>query len=104
MLILALTNLAAQAKTRGGGGVLGFLPIILIFGAFYMISIRPQQRKTREHRNLVSAVKQGDRVIAAGGLEGTVRRVDDDTVSLQVAENVVLKVQRGSVSQVIERA
>jgi preprotein translocase subunit YajC len=93
--------LLAQAKDGGGqssgaGSILFLLPLI---GIFYFLIMRPQQKKVKDQRALLSAVKQGDRVVAAGGIVGTVRRVDDDTLSLQVADNVVIKVDRGSVSK-----
>jgi len=53
----------------------------------------------KEQRAMTTNVKQGDRIVAAGGIVGTVRRIDDDTISLQVADNVVIKVDRGSVSK-----
>ena len=92
--------LLAQADPKGGsGGLASFAPLLILGGVFYFMMIRPQQRKAKEHRAMLSDVKQGDRVVAAGGIVGTVRRVDDDTLSLQVADNVVIKVDKGSVSK-----
>jgi preprotein translocase subunit YajC len=83
----------------GSGGIAGFAPLLILGAVFYFMLIRPQQRKAKEHRAMLSEVKQGDRVVAAGGIVGTIRRVDDDTLSLQVADNVVIKVDKGSVSK-----
>ena len=83
------------------GSLLLFVPLILVF--WFMI-MRPQQRKAREQQQLLRSVKQGDRVVAAGGIVGTVRRVDDDTISLQIADNVVIKVDRGSVAKKLAEA
>ncbi len=96
--------LLAQEAGRQQNPVAGFLPFALILLVMYVMMIRPQQRRAREHRNLLSALKQGDRVVAAGGLVGTIRRIDDDTISLQVADNVVIKVERGSVARVLTRS
>lgn len=99
--MLALVTAIAQSpppkQPQGGlGSIVFFLPFILLL---YFFMFRPQQKRVREHRALLGAIKQGDRVVAAGGIVGTVRRVDDDTISLQVADNVVLKVDKGTVSK-----
>ena len=85
-----------------GSPIAGLLPLVMIFGVFYFVMMRPQQRKLRVQRELVSSIKQGDRIVAAGGIVGTIRRVDDDIISLQVAENVVIKVDRGAVSRKLD--
>ncbi len=95
----SLFLLAQKGGGSGGGGIASFLPLIVLAGVFWFMIMRPQQRKAKEHRALLSDVKQGDKVVAAGGLIGTVRRVDDDALSLQVADNVVIKVDKGSVTK-----
>ena len=75
------------------------MPLIVLVGVFWFLIMRPQQRRAREHKMLTTNLSQGDKVVAAGGIVGTVRRVDDDTISLQVADNVVIKVDKGSVSK-----
>ncbi len=92
----------AQQKSQGSP-LASFLPLIVLVGVFWFLIMRPQQRRAREHKEMTSNVKQGDRVVAAGGIVGTVRRVDDDTLSLQVADNVVIKVDRGSVSKRLQQ-
>jgi preprotein translocase subunit YajC len=96
--VLAATALLAQGGSQGGG-LTSFLPLLLLLGVFWFIIMRPQQKRMRDHRALLSSVKQGDKVVAAGGIVGTVRRIDDDILSLQVADNVVLKVDRGTVQK-----
>lgn len=98
-LAISVLMLAQEKKPQSGGGLTTFLPLIVLVGVFWFLIMRPQQRKQREHRELTSNIKQGDRIVAAGGIVGTVRRVDDDTISLQVADNVVIKVDRGSVAK-----
>lgn len=89
----------AAAQQKKPSSITAFLPLIVLVGVFWFMIMRPQQRKVRDQRQMLSAVKQGDRVVAAGGIVGTVRRVDDDTLSLQVADNVVIKVDKGTVSR-----
>jgi preprotein translocase subunit YajC len=89
----------------GGGGMLGLLlPLVLIFVVFYFFIIRPQQKRQKERQNLLSALRKGDKVIAAGGLHGTVVGIDDKTVLLQVADNVKIKCERSSVITILREA
>lgn len=97
--LFELSLQAAQEKSKGGGGITSLLPIVLLMGVFWFAIMRPQQRRAKDQKMLLSQMKQGDKVIAAGGIVGTIRRVDDDTLSLQVADGVVIKVDRGSVSR-----
>ena len=99
MILDTYVLLAQQGGGGGGSGIAGFLPLIVLVGVFWFMIMRPQQRKVKEHRMLLANVKQGDKVVAAGGIVGTVRRVDDDTLSLQVADGVVIKVDKGSVTK-----
>ena len=70
-------------------GISQFIPLILIFVIFYFFLIRPQQKKAKEHKNMVENLKRGDKVIASGGIIGTVERiVENDKVEIQIAENV----------------
>lgn len=96
--LLATAVDLAQGKQQGNP-LASFLPLIVLVGVFWFLIMRPQQRRAREHKMLTTNLSQGDRVVAAGGIVGTVRRVDDDTISLQVADNVVIKVDKGSVSK-----
>ncbi len=99
MDVQTLFLLAQEGGRSGGGGIASLLPLIVLVGVFWFMIMRPQQRRAKEQRTLLSNVKQGDKVVAAGGIVGTVRRVDDDILSLQVADNVVIKVDKGSVSK-----
>jgi preprotein translocase subunit YajC len=78
-----------------------FIPLIVIFGAMWLLFIRPQQRRVREHRELISAVEVGDEIITAGGLIGTVTGIDDDRLRLQVAPGNEVHIVRGAVSRKI---
>ena len=92
-------ELAQQGGRQQGSPLASFLPLIVLVGVFWFLIMRPQQRRAREHKQMTTNLNQGDRVVAAGGIVGTIRRVDDDTISLQVADNVVIKVDKGSVSK-----
>lgn len=83
---------APEGGQAGGGSALAsFLPIILIFVIFYFLLIRPQQKRTKEHKNMLEAIKKGDKVITQGGVYGLVELVTDNTVVLKIAENVKVK-------------
>ena len=78
-------------------GIGQFIPLILIFVIFYFFLIRPQQKKAKEHKNMVANLKRGDKVITSGGVIGTVERVmDNDRAEIQISENVAVEVIRST--------
>jgi len=93
-----------QAGAAGGqsGGLTAFIPLILMFVIFYFLLIRPQQKKAKEHQNMVNNLKKGDRIITSGGVHGTITSLGDNTVSLEIAENVNIKINRGNVGDVFK--
>ena len=96
----------AQAAGAGGGGEAfqAFLPLILIFIVFYFLLIRPQQKKMKLHREMLAAVRRGDKVITGGGIIGTVTKVEnDEELTVEIAKDVKVKVQRGTISAVLNR-
>jgi preprotein translocase subunit YajC len=97
----------AYAQAAGGGGgdpFMTFLPIILIFVVFYFLLIRPQQKKVKQHRAMVSALRRGDKVVTAGGLIGTVTKIISDTeAQVELAEGVRVRVVRHTISEVLSR-
>lgn len=95
----------AFAQDGGGGGaMIQILPLILIFVVFYFLLIRPQQKKARLHREMVAALKRGDKVVTGGGLHATVAKVEDDaTVILELAPNVRVKAQRHTIADLASR-
>src|SRR3546814_4585788 len=97
----------AYAQAAGGGGgdpFMTFLPIILIFVVFYFLLIRPQQKKVKQHRQMVSAIRRGDKIVTAGGLIGTVTKIISDTeAQLELAEGVRVRVVRHTISEVLTR-
>jgi preprotein translocase subunit YajC len=85
----------------GGGGVGGFsalIPLLLMFAIFYFILIRPQQKKQRQHREMLNALKTGDQILTVGGIYGTIIAIDENKVKLKIADNVKIDVARTSIS------
>jgi preprotein translocase subunit YajC len=97
----------AYAQGAGGAdaGLMTFLPLILIFVVFYFLLIRPQQKKVKLHREMVAALRRGDRVVTGGGIIGTVARVvNDQEILVEIAEGVRVRVARGTVAEVIAKS
>jgi len=86
-------------------GALGqFLPLILIFGIMYMLLIRPQQKKMKEHKSMIEALRRGDQVITQGGLIGKVAKVKEDgEVEVEIAEGVKVRVVKATIAQVLNK-
>lgn len=91
----------------GGGGQSGglgaFLPLIIIFAIFYFLLIRPQQKKAKQHKQVLSTLKKGDKVVSSGGLHGVITGLTDDVVTMEISPKVRVKVSRGSISGVLRR-
>jgi len=85
------------------GGLLSFLPLIVIFIVFYFLLIRPQTKRAKEHRELVSALAKGDEVLTSGGILGKVVKVSDDYVTIEVAANVELNMQKSAVAAALPK-
>ena len=78
-----------------GSGIAQFIPLILIFVIFYFFLIRPQQKRAKEHKAMVAALKRGDEVVTSGGIVGTVERIlGEDKLDLLISENVIVEVVR----------
>ncbi len=85
-----------QAGAAGGFGA--FVPIILMFVIFYFLLIRPQQKKAKEHQEMITGLKKGDSVITSGGIHGQITSLDDTTVTIEIAEKVRIKVTRSTLA------
>jgi preprotein translocase subunit YajC len=90
------------AGQGGSGGFASFIPLILMFVIFYFLLIRPQQKKSKEHKQMIDNLKTGDRIITSGGLHGRVTGVSETTLTVEIAEKVRVKVNRGSVSATVQ--
>jgi len=95
----------AQAAAAGPGGAIAqFLPLILIFAIMYFLLIRPQQKKLKDHKAMVEALRRGDQVVTAGGIVGKVAAVGaDGMLEVEIAPNVKVKVMRGTITQVMSK-
>lgn len=97
----------AQAAGGGGGGAGGLealLPLVLIFVVFYFLLIRPQQKKMKQHKEMLGAIRRGDKVITGGGILGTVTKVvDDNEVAVEIAEGVRVRVQRSTIAAIVSK-
>jgi preprotein translocase subunit YajC len=97
-IVLAQESPAPQPP--GAGAFLtSLLPFILIFILFYVLLILPQQRRQKKHRAMLEALKKGDRVVTSSGILGTVMNISKETITLQVADNVKIRVLRDSISE-----
>ena len=93
----------AQATPAGGGGVAPLLMMVVFIGIFYFLLIRPQQKKAKEHQNLVSKLATGDEVVTTGGLLGKVVDVGDSFITLEIADGVRVKVQKFQVAALMPK-
>jgi preprotein translocase subunit YajC len=98
----------AWAQGAGGGaldGLGGLLPLVLIFVVFYFLLIRPQQKKAKNHREVLATLRRGDRVVTNGGLIGTITRVpNDNELIIEVAEGVKVRVMRGMIAESMSKS
>ena len=95
-----------QAVPAGGSGgtagiLVGILPWLLIFVIFYVLMIRPQQRRVKEHQAAIAAVKKGDEVITGGGIRGKVTKVTEDEAEVEIAQGVKVRVVKSTITHVL---
>ncbi|GAB3455137.1 preprotein translocase subunit YajC [Insolitispirillum peregrinum] len=97
----------AQTAAAGGGDAMAMLqqfgPLALIFVVFYMLLIRPQQKRMKEHKAKLEAIRRGDQVLTGGGIIGTVIKVEDDKVIVDLADNVRVTVLRATITDVLTK-
>ncbi len=100
---LLISDAWAQFGGEGGSGLFGILPMILIFAVFYFLLIRPQQKRSKEHKAMVATISKGDEIVTNGGALGKVTAVDDNFVSVEIAAGVTIKVQRMAIAQMMPK-
>ena len=99
----------AFAQTAGAAGgeqsfLMSLLPLVLIFVIFYFLLIRPQQKRQKEHRGMIEALRRGDQVVLAGGVMGKVTRVkDENEAEVEIAEGVRVRVIKSTIAQVVSK-
>jgi preprotein translocase subunit YajC len=99
---------SAYAQAAGGApagfDLISLMPLVLIFVVFYFLLIRPQQKKMKAHRELIAALKRGDKVLTAGGIIGTVVKVEEDnTLLVEIAKDIRVRVARGTISELLTK-
>jgi preprotein translocase subunit YajC len=100
---MLISSAYAQAGGAPGGfDLISLMPLLLIFVVFYFLLIRPQQKKMKQHREMIGALKRGDRVLTAGGIIGTVVKVEEDnTLLVDIAKDVRVRVARSTISELL---
>lgn len=102
-LAFAMGGAPGGAAGGAGGGMAAFqqiIPLVFMFAIFYFLLIRPQQKKAKEHKALLESMKKGDNVITAGGVHGKVSAVENDLVTLEVANNVNIKITKSYIAAI----
>ena len=103
MFLDFLINPAMAQDGSPAGSLTSFLPIIIIFVLFYFVLIRPQNKRQKEHRQMVEALAVGDEIVSGGGVLGKVTDVGDQFVTVEIASNVSVKLQKHTISQVLPK-
>jgi len=93
----------AMGPTQGGAQgpqalLTSFLPLIIIFAIFYFLLIRPQQKKAKQHREMLESLKKGDKIVTSGGIYGLIEAVGEKTLTLKIAENVKIKIGKAYIA------
>jgi preprotein translocase subunit YajC len=103
MLEFFINNAWAQEPSPQGGGIMGLLPLIIIFVIFYFFLIRPQMKQAKEHKQMVKSLAKGDEVVTNGGVLGKINKVGDNFIVLEIAKEVEIKVQKQAVSALMPK-
>ncbi len=104
MEILDFFIASAHAQEAApAGGLMSFLPLIIIFVIFYFLLIRPQMKRAKEHKNLVAALSTGDEVVTNGGILGKITKVGESFVTVELADNVQIKLQKHAIASVMPK-
>ncbi len=106
---MPLTNLFISNAYADGvvpsadGGVFQYLPLFVLIIVFYFLILRPQQKRAKEQKTMIEALQKGDEVVAAGGLLGRVSKLEENYVSMEVADGVIINVQKSAVQTVLPK-
>jgi len=100
-----ISNAYAQTAAAAGpmDSIMQFLPIILMFAVLYFLMVRPQMKKAKDHKALLEALSKGDEVVTQGGLAGRITKVGDDFISIAIADNVEIQMQKGAITLVLPK-
>ena len=100
---MLISNAYAQTAGAESGGLMGFIPLILMFVVLYFVMIRPQMKRQKEHKAMIDAIAKGDEIATAGGLLGKVVHLDEGSLTLEIASGVEVQLQRHAVTQVLPK-
>ena len=89
---------AADAAPAGPSGIMSFAPLVFLFVIFYFLLIRPQQKRSKDHKEMLTKVAVNDNIITSGGIHGRVTGVQEDTVTAEIADKVRVKVSKGAIT------
>ncbi|MCZ6565733.1 MAG: preprotein translocase subunit YajC [Gammaproteobacteria bacterium] len=95
--------MAEGAPAAQGGGYEMFIMIAIFFAIMYFMIIRPQQKRSKDHKKLLSSLSKGDEVVTSGGMLGKILKVGDNSIKVEIAEGVAIKVQKDSISSVLPK-
>ena len=98
-----ISNAYAQAAAGGDAGFMGLLPIVLMFVLLYFLMIRPQMKRAKEHKQMVEALQKGDEVVTSGGVLGRISEMGEAYLTLEIAPNTEISVQRGAVQTLLPK-
>jgi len=98
-----INNAWAQGSTQSGGGGSLLFMMVIFFVIFYFLLIRPQTKQAKEHRQMLEALAKGDEVVTTGGMAGRVTKIGDNFVSLEIARELEIKVQKQAISQTLPK-
>ncbi len=99
-------NIISDAWAQGGAApnpIISILPLIVLFGVMWFLMIRPQQKRAKEHREMVAALSKGNEVVTAGGILGRITELDDNFVSIEIANGVVVRIQRHQIASLMPK-
>ena len=100
---MLISNAYAQAATGGDTGLIGFLPIILMFVLLYFLMIRPQMKRAKETKSMIEALQKGDEVVTAGGIVGRISKMGEQYLTIEIAPNTEISVQKAAVQMLLPK-
>lgn len=102
-VLFASTSFAEGTEQAAGSPMSSILMLVVFFAIFWFLLIRPQQKKNKELRKMLSELSKGDEVVTNGGMIGKIAKIDESFVDLEVAENITIKVQRNAVANILPK-
>ena len=102
ILVWAASALAQQNPGGGYNPIAAFLPLLIIFAIFYFLLILPQSRAEKRRKKMLESLRKGDRVVTTGGIHGTIQRIEGDVLTLRIAPEVNIKIDRSAVARVLK--